>query len=184
VGAVRAVVKTPAAAMLLLGLLAGCSNMGDDAIYNDTGRVIEVRLAPRWPWSPKAVVLRPGAHAEVFRGDEPMGNIVIAVDGCAYIYRPPLPKRAYWPASSSDSLVQYQIEPNLTAMLLPYGARQIMTVAELTKLHYSGYPTAPVSKTCPAAQEAPRSDVFAVQYCGRVERLGAWQGLARHHELE
>jgi hypothetical protein len=144
----RAVVKALAAAMVSLGLLAGCSNMGDDEIYNDTGQVIEVRLAPRWPWSPKAVVLRPGAHARIFRGDEPLGGIVIAVGGCAYAYRPPLPERAYWPASPGDSLVQYQIEPDFTAMLLPYAAKQTIPAAELAKLQGPGFPTRPTSKQC------------------------------------
>jgi hypothetical protein len=130
------------------GLVSSCSSMGEDAIYNDSGRTLEIRMTPRWPWSPKTIALPPGGHAEVFRGAKPGGYLILAAGRCLYTYDLPLPEREYWPMGGYDSTVRYQMESDLTALLLPFKATTVALSAELARVQGRGFPALPIKSNC------------------------------------
>lgn len=135
--------------------LGSCAVPPEVAVFNNSGRELVLQLTPRYPWQPTSSVRLPAGTLKVFgwyRMAPP--GVVLRVGGCTYGYDPPRLDRTYFEgATGYPATTSVQVDPDLTVVLLPVTARQVMPDAKDLPLQAKyGFPLKPVSTSCEAAR--------------------------------
>ncbi|HEX2800657.1 MAG TPA: hypothetical protein VHN73_01190 [Phenylobacterium sp.] len=143
-----------AALAVVLGLsaclVAACSLYGRLGVFNNTGSPLIVQMSDglHLPGSGR---IGPGNSRSFSNGDV-AAHLVVESGRCVYSYDLPFPEVAYYRVNGDPKrarpLLNVQVEPDFSLLLLPVSAARVARPAELAGVQAYGYPVRPVSKTC------------------------------------
>jgi hypothetical protein len=111
-------------------------------VFNAADDTIIVSVDRDYVWQDEAVKIEVGTH-RTFRAGDLRG--IVAKNGCTYAYDLVIPAAAF---RGTDGVVQIQVQPDLSLVLLPRGSRMVAPSDEVARRQGEGFPIRPTSSRC------------------------------------